>query len=53
VSDLGTHDRHARSTFISDRQKVIALHTISSYIYIYIYVIVILFIANLLFTSFL
>jgi hypothetical protein len=49
VSDLGTHDRHARSTFISDRQKVIALHTISSYIYI----LVILFIANLLFTLFL
>jgi len=30
VSDLGTHDWHAKPTFISDRHKVIILHTITS-----------------------
>jgi hypothetical protein len=28
VADLGTHGRHARPTFISDRQKVTFLFTL-------------------------
>jgi hypothetical protein len=30
VLDLGEHERHTRATFISDRQKVRFLHTITS-----------------------